>query len=120
MQIKPRDIILPLVLSFITCGLYGLYWMYKLTEEIHTLSRKPQTPDGGTVVLYMILTCTLYFYYWLYKIGSELVELREKNGLPPDSVSNTTYIGLGVGSAAVIQRDDPNRKIGRASCRERV
>ena len=101
MQIKPRDIILPLVLSFITCGLYGLYWMYKLTEEIHALSRKPQTPDGGTVVLYTILTCTFYFYYWLYKIGSELVELREKNGLPPDSVSNTTYLRVTIAMTVI-------------------
>lgn len=92
MQIKPRDLILPLILTFITCGIYGLCWMYQLTEEVHALSQKPRTPDGGTVVLYTILTCTFYFYYWLYKIGGELVELRQSNGLPPDSVSNRTYM----------------------------
>ena len=92
MQIEKRDVALSVILTFITCGLYGLYWMYKLTEEIHALSGKPRTPDGGTVVLYTILTCSFYFYYWLYKIGGELVDLRRENGLPPDSVSNKTYM----------------------------
>ena len=91
MQIQKRDIALSIVLTVITCGIYGLYWMYKLTNEIHALSGKPRTVDGGTAVLYTILTCSLYFYYWLYKIGGELVELRRENGLPPDSVSNKTY-----------------------------
>ena len=92
MQIEKRDVALSVILTFITCGLYGLYWMYKLTEEVHALSGKPRTPDGGTVVLYTILTCSFYFYYWLYKIGGELVDLRRENGLPPDSVSNKTYM----------------------------
>lgn len=92
MQIEKRDVALSVILTFITCGLYGLYWMYKLTEEVHALSGKPRTPDGGTVVLYTILTCSFYFYYWLYKIGGELVNLRRENGLPPDSVSNKTYM----------------------------
>ena len=92
MQIQKRDIALSIVLTVITCGIYGLYWMYKLTNEIHELSGKPRTADGGAVVLYTILTCSFYFYYWLYKIGGELVELRRENGLPDDSVSNKTYM----------------------------
>lgn len=91
MQIQKRDIALSIVLTVITCGIYGLYWMYKLTNEIHALSGKPRTVDGGTAVLYTLLTFTIYFYYWLYKIGEELVELRRMNGLPDDSVSNETY-----------------------------
>ena len=91
MQIQKRDIALSIVLTIITCGIYGLYWMYKLTNEIHALSGKPRTVDGGTAVLYTILTFTIYFYYWLYKIGEELVELRRMNGLSDDSVSNETY-----------------------------
>lgn len=92
MQIQKRDIALSIVLTIFTCGLYNLYWMYKLTNEVHALSDKPRTPDGGTVVLYTVLTCYTYFYYWLYKIGGELIDLRRKNGLPPDSVSNKTYM----------------------------
>ena len=91
MQIQKRDIALSIVLTVITCGIYGLYWMYKLTNEIHELSGKPRTADGGAVVLYTILTCSFYFYYWLYKISGELVEARREKGLPLDAVSNTTY-----------------------------
>lgn len=92
MQIQTRDVALSVILTVVTCGIYGLYWMYKLTNEVHALSGKPRTPDGGTVVLYTIITCSFYFYYWLYKIGGELVALRREHGLPPDSVSNKTYM----------------------------
>ena len=61
MQIQKRDIALSIVLTIFTCGLYNLYWMYKLTNEVHALSGKPRTPDGGTVVLYTVLTCYTYF-----------------------------------------------------------
>ena len=91
MTIEPRDIILPILLTFITCGLYALYWQYKLTNEIHALSEKPQTASGGMAVFYTIITFTLYGYYWLYKIGKELSLLREEKGLEPDSISNSTY-----------------------------
>ena len=91
MTIEPRDIILPILLTFLTCGLYALYWQYKLTNEIHALSGKPQTTSGGMAVFYTIITFTFYGYYWLYKIGKELSLLRQEKDLNPDSVSNSTY-----------------------------
>ena len=43
MQIQKRDIALSIILTVVTCGIYGLYWMYKRTDEIHALSGKPRT-----------------------------------------------------------------------------
>ena len=88
---KKRDVVLYTVLTIVTCGLFGLYWMAKFTNDVHRWSGKPATASGGKAVLFTVLTCTLYFYYWIYKIGGELIEARREHGLPLDSVSNTMY-----------------------------
>ena len=89
--LKPRDVMLRILLTFFTCGLYGLYWMKTLTDDIHRFSGQPKTPPGGKVVLLTFITCSLYFYYWLYQISGELVEARRERGLSPDAISNATY-----------------------------
>lgn len=88
---KQRDVVLYTVLTVVTCGLFGLYWIAKFTNDVHRWSGRPATASGGKAVLYMVLTCTLYFYYWIYKIGGELVDARRERSLPADSVSNTMY-----------------------------
>ena len=90
-ELKPRDVVLRILLTFVTCGLYGLYWMKTLTDDIHHFSERPMTPSGGKVVLLTLVTCSLYFYYWLYQISGELVEARREKGLSLDAVSNATY-----------------------------
>ncbi|MGP1366381.1 MAG: DUF4234 domain-containing protein [Schwartzia sp. (in: firmicutes)] len=89
--LRPRDVMLRILLTFFTCGLYGLYWMKTLTDDIHRFSGRPTTPGGGKVVLLTLVTCSLYFYYWLYQISGELVEARRERGLSPDAISNATY-----------------------------
>ena len=89
--VEPRDVVLSVFLTFITLGIYGLYWQYKLTNEIHALSGKPQTASGGKAVFYTIISFTIYGYYWLHKIGKEMSLLRKEKGLSPDSVLNETY-----------------------------
>jgi hypothetical protein len=88
---KQRDVVLYTVLTVVTCGLFGLYWIAKFTNDVHRWSGRPATASGGKAVLYMVLTCTFYFYYWIYKIGGELVDARREHSLPADSVSNTMY-----------------------------
>ena len=90
-ELKPRDVVRRLILTFVTCGLYGLYWMKTLTDDIHHFSENPKTPTGGKVVLLTLVTCSLYFYYWLYQISGELVEARREKGLSLDAISNATY-----------------------------
>lgn len=90
-ELKTRDVVLRIILTLVTCGLFGLYWMKTLTDDIHRFSGRPQTPSGIKVVLLTLVTCTFYFYYWLYQISGELVESRRERGLPFDAFSKTTY-----------------------------
>ena len=88
---KKRNIVVSILLTVLTCGFYWLYWLAKLTNDIHALSGKKTTAGGGKAALYSVLTCSLYFYYWLYKAGEELVEARRAGQMKLDPVSNLTY-----------------------------
>lgn len=59
-HIEQRNIALCIILSIITCGIYGLYWIYKLTEDVNTLKGDPNATSGGIVILLGIITCGIY------------------------------------------------------------
>ena len=50
--IQQRNIALCIILSIVTCGIYGWYWLYTMTEDTNRLSRDP----GATSVSYTHLT----------------------------------------------------------------
>lgn len=90
-KIERHDITLRILFTFLTCGLYGLYWMAQVTNDVHAVSGKPQCAGGGKAVLFSVLTCSIYMYYWIYKIGGELVEARYRMGLALDVVEEKIY-----------------------------
>ncbi|MBQ4152564.1 MAG: DUF4234 domain-containing protein [Schwartzia sp.] len=90
-KIERHDITLRILFTFLTCGLYGLYWMAQVTNDVHAVSGKPQCAGGGKAVLFSVLTCSIYMYYWIYKIGGELVEVRYRMGLALDVVEKKIY-----------------------------
>jgi len=71
-QIQQRNIGLCIVLSIITIGIYGLYWMYCIVEDVNALLEKPDATSGGMVVLLSIVTCSIYLIYWMYITGQAL------------------------------------------------
>lgn len=78
-KINKRDIATQIILTVITCGIYGLYWIAEITDDINNL-REDYTTSGVTVVLLSILTCGLYLVYWNYDIGRKLYNLGQENG----------------------------------------
>ena len=106
-HIEQRNIALCIILSIITCGIYGLYWIYKLTEDVNTLKGDPNATSGGIVILLGIITCGIYMWYWLYKQGDNLDQIKASRGLPAGN-SGILYlilaiVGLGIISYALMQ-----------------
>ena len=73
-EIGKRNIAACVVFSIITCGIYGLYWLYKLNEEVNAITGHEDDTSGGIVILFSIITCGIYGVYWAYKIGEKLKE----------------------------------------------
>lgn len=69
--ISKRDIVMAVILSIITCGIYGIYWFIVMTDESNSVSDE-KTASGGLAFLYTIITCGIYRFYWNYKMGQKL------------------------------------------------
>ena len=76
-----RSIALSIVFTVITCGIYGLYWMYKLNTETCILAREPEDPSSGMVVLFSIITCGIYGIYWAYQQGCRFQREARSRGM---------------------------------------
>ncbi len=74
--VKRRSIASCILLIFLTCGLYLLIWMSKLTDESNFLSRETKPTSGTAAVLLSIVTCGLYLFYWAYKQGERIDRAR--------------------------------------------
>ena len=107
--IQNRGIVMAIVLTFVTCGIYGLYWIYAMAEDAKKISDDPSAPSGGMVLLLSIVTCGLYSLYWVYKMGKILNEAGSKRGIeiPDNSVLYIilALIGLGIVDYCLIQNE---------------
>lgn len=72
-MIAKRDIAVAVILSIVTCGIYGLYWFVVMTDESNRVSGD-NTTSGGIALLLTIVTCGIYGIYWNYKMGKKMYE----------------------------------------------
>lgn len=76
-KIANRDIVMAVILSIITCGIYGIYWFIVMTDDANVISDE-QNASGGLAFLYTLLTCGIYGIYWNYKMGQKLFAAGQK------------------------------------------
>lgn len=112
-----RSIPLCIVLSIITCGIYSLYWMVKINDDLNILSNQTGDTSGVTVLILSIITCGIYTLYWYYKMGNKIDAANVQRGMMPQN-SSLLYLllgifGFGIISMAIIQ-DNINKLSGQA------
>lgn len=79
---KQRSVGIAILLSIITCGIYGIYWLIMLNDETNYVSGHQQDgTSGGVVFLLTLVTCGIYGYYWCYKQGEKLNEAKMQRGI---------------------------------------
>jgi hypothetical protein len=73
-----RSIPIDLILTIITCGIYGLYWQYK---QMAILNRWLNREDFDFVLwlILSIVTCGIFAMYYEYKMAKGINEIQEQN-----------------------------------------
>lgn len=99
MYIERRSIGMSILLTFITCGLYEIYWQYKVYESLYHANEQPSR--AGMDILLTFVTCGLYFWYMLYKCGQLESTAFERHGLPPKNDA-VLYVVLGIFTAGIV------------------
>ena len=108
-MIERRNIAVCIVLTLVTCGIYGIYWIVCLTNDVNTGSGDVNGTSGGMVVLLTIVTCGIYGIYWAYKQGEKLDFTKNNRGIP-SSNSGVLYLilqifGFGIIAYALMQNE---------------
>lgn len=108
-MINKRDIALAIILSIVTCGIYGLYWFVVLTDDIKKAASDTEFQSGGIALLLTIVTCGIYGIYWAYKMGELLKKAQEKHNLQVKDNSVLylilEFFGFGIIAYAMMQND---------------
>ncbi len=109
-MIQERNIVTCIILSIVTCGIYGIYWEICIVNDLNIAADTPNDTSGGMVFLLTLITCGIYGIYWMYKAGGKVQEAQAKRGLPSDSNSSILYLiltlfGLGIVAYCLIQNE---------------
>lgn len=87
---KQRNIVTCIILSLVTCGIYGLYWSYNLIKDWSEICGLPVIADNH--VVNFLLCCTPYSWYWMWLAGQGM----DKRGGGFGSNNAILFIVMGV------------------------
>lgn len=76
---KKRSVLLALLFSVLTCGIYYIYWFISLTNQSNELAPKNATMGGIAAFFVNILTFGIYQAYWSYRMGQKAGEMLNKS-----------------------------------------
>lgn len=103
-----RDMSVSVVLTIITCGIYGLYWFMCLHKDTQKLSGKVSC-SAGIALLLRFLTCNIYGLIWVYQRGKLIQKAYQKRGHDQFEYSELyllfSFLGLEVVAYALIQKE---------------
>lgn len=105
--VQQRNIAFCIILSLVTCGIYGLYWFVCLTDDTNAVANEEGT-SGVMALVLTIVTCGIYGLYWAYKCGEKLDQAKVSRGLPASNggvLYLILYIFGGIIAYALIQNE---------------
>jgi len=108
--VQERNIVTCVILSLVTCGIYGLIWFINMANDVNTVCQDDKSSQsGGMVLLLTIVTCGIYGWIWIYQVGKRLAEAGQKHGvqIADNSVMYLVLdlFGLGIVDYCLIQSD---------------
>lgn len=90
-----------LLLALVTCGIYGIIWVYKVSD-VFSKELPEENISAGTVLLLILITCGIYQLIWYYKMGEWLPKLGKKHGKDiPDEGTILLILGIFFSPASI-------------------
>lgn len=78
-----RSLLTYIVLSIVTCGIYGYYFLYTMARDVNIMCEGDGEQTSGLVVFIVLsmVTCGFYALYWYYKLANRLATNAPRYGL---------------------------------------
>lgn len=97
---KQRNIVVCILLSIITCGLYSLYWFICLSDDANAATGEMGT-SGVMALVFSLITCGIYGLYWMYRQGEKIDNAKARRGMSGGS-SGILYLVLAIFGFSII------------------
>lgn len=77
-----RSMIIFILLTFITCGLYPLFFISSVARDVNTACEGDGKHTAGLIkfILLTFITCGIYSFVWEYSLGNRLAENARRYG----------------------------------------
>lgn len=97
-----RTLLMFVLLSLITCGIYWYVFVYQLIRDINTACEGDgdETPGLLMFILLSLVTCGIYSFYWYYKVGNRLALNAGRYGFNVSENGTTVLLWMLLGQFA--------------------
>ena len=93
-MLKNRSIVAVILLTIITCGIYGLYWVYDTMNSLEQTSGKESSVNAIACLLLCIFIAPVGFILFGMGADEQLNMIRASRQIPP-SDNKVVYMILG-------------------------
>lgn len=108
-NVQNRNLAMQIILTLVTCGIYGIIWFILMVDDVNTVSGKEGAMSGVMVFLLSFITCGIYSLVWYYQAGQALDQVRSARGEAQGNLGFLylilTFFGLSICSMALIQNE---------------
>ena len=95
-RVENKNIATMIILSIVTCGIYGIIWFINMVNDVNTVCQDEQSSQsGGTVFLLTLITCGIYGIYYFYQCGKRMEKAGQKHGVQIAD-NSVVYLLLGI------------------------
>ena len=103
-MINKRGLVSLILLSIITLGIYGLYWIYKLAKDVNIICAGDGKKTGGLLkyLLLGFITFGIYDLIWIYMLGDRLQDNGPKYNLTIKENGGTILLWFILGSFIIV------------------
>jgi hypothetical protein len=99
-MIKKRSFIAVILLTTITLGIYGLYFIHKLAKDMNTLCEGDGKKTPGLLFWFFtgLITLGIYNLIWLFMLGDRMQDNAPRYGLSFKESGGTILLWYTLGS----------------------
>ncbi|MDR2618880.1 MAG: DUF4234 domain-containing protein [Treponema sp.] len=103
-MIKKRNYIAVILLTIITFGIYGLYFIHKLAKDMNTLCKGDGQKTRGLLFCFFIglITLGIYNLVWLFMVGDRMQDNAPRYGLSFKESGGTILLWYILGSFIIV------------------
>lgn len=95
-----RDLLVFILLSIITCGIYGYFFVYQLARDMNIVCAGDgeKTPGLAEFIILSIITCGIYSWYWYFKLGNRIAANGPRYGITFQENGTSILVWLLIGN----------------------